>query len=87
MLKKRKFLIWAVTSNYNEFRNQRSRISKNSYVAKNQTKLPGGITVLASCAHDDHSLFLPFSAPRAEPNPKATRYVMSQAALKAKRSM
>ena len=29
----------------NDFRNQRTQVSKNSYVAKNQTKMPLGVTI------------------------------------------
>ena len=62
LLKERKLLIWTMTSQRNapkhhlntrielgnnDFRNQRTRVSKNSYVTKNQTKIPVGVTFWA----------------------------------------
>ena len=57
LLKERKLLIWTMTSQWNapklhlttiielgsnDFRNQRTQVSKNSYFTKNQTKIPVG---------------------------------------------
>ena len=32
-----------------DFRNQRTRVSKNSHAAKNQTKMPVGVTIAFLC--------------------------------------
>jgi len=62
LLKERKLLIWTITSQLNaskhhlnprielgnnDFRNQRTRVNNKCYVAKNQTKMPVGVTFWA----------------------------------------